>query len=519
MPANDSPARASLRATRLLRARAFAALRGSRRLLAGLALLALLCVGCATSKSDIALAPLWTDISTAGGGREIEALAGAVRVRRREVDGPTREWALRPFVKETLEENGDRTARFLVPLGTRKVRKFQYLWQLLFLARYDYRLDEQGRARWSLLTIPLNYFADDGTDRTAWAVFPLAGSIEHFITFDRIDFLLFPLFLRTVREGQVSTSFLWPIFNWTYGPRGTSYRIFPLFGRLRQEGRYDRKFFLWPLFTWSTNFLSKEKPEHRWMFWPFYGHTERGDYHAESIAWPFFGWSGNPKTGMWAFDAPWPLVRFLRPGSDDPDGPRRSRVWPFYSHYKGDGLESQWLPWPIVNWREEVDMLGSRKSQYVVPLWQHWKRTETSGVESSWTKLWPVFQHYEHGAQTRFAFPSLLPFWHLPEIDDHYAWIYELVTRETDGERVSLRTWGNLYRREKDEREDRSYVSFLWSRRAYRAEGERRVEHSLLFGLLRWRHHPDGDGFWPTPLRPAFPGPGWPVRREPGSNP
>lgn len=479
-----------------------------------LALAALLGLfSCAAPGSDVALAPLWTDISTAGGGREIEALAGAVRVRHREHDGPAREWSLRPFLKDTLEDNGDRNAQFLVPFGLRKARRFEYTWYLRFVARYDLRIDEQGRPERRLVTIPLNYYSEDPSGRVNWAVFPLAGSITRFLTFDRIDFVLFPLFLRTVRDGQVSTSFLWPIFNWTDGPRGTSYRIWPLFGRLRQEGRYDRKFVLWPLLTWGVDFLSHPEPERRWMFWPFYGHTERGDYHAESVLWPFFGWSANPKTGMWAVDAPWPLVRFLRPGSDDPKGPRRSRVWPFYSSYEGDGLTSHWAPWPLVNWRTEDDSLATRQSQYVMPFWQHWEMQEKQGPESSWTKLWPLFQHYERGDTSRSAFPSLLPFWHLPEVDDAYAWLYEVVTREGAGRRQSLRFWGNVFRREADEREVRSYLSFLWSRRAYRAQGERRVEQSLLFGLVRWRSHPDRSEFWPTPLAPAFPGPGWPHER------
>jgi hypothetical protein len=489
----------------------------ARVLLAGL--LALLSCSCATQGQDIALAPLWTNISTAGGGREIEALAGIVRVRRTRPEGPLREWALRPFIIEKLEENGDSYARFLVPFGTRKRTPNAYFWQMLLMARYERTLDEQGRSEWSLLSLPGIYWKQDNTGRTLRAFFPFGGIVERWLTFDRLTFALFPLYLRTVRDGQVSTSFLWPIFNWTNGPRGSSYRIWPLFGRLRQEGRFDRWFFLWPIFQYHRNHLSTANPETTWTVWPLIGRTKRGSYRGTSVAWPFFGYSHDPKTGFWAWDGPWPLVRFLRPGKNDPDGPRRSRVWPFYSSYEGDGLKSRWFAFPLINIREEVDMLGTRKAQYLVPVWQHWDRVSTDGVKSSWSKLWPLYQDYQEGESSRFAFPALNPLWHTPEFDDHYAWIYELVTRETQGTHLRERLWGNIFRREKDEREDRAYLSFLWSRRDYRQDQVRRVEYSMLFGLLRWRSYPELPGVWPDPLLPAFPGPGWPAERVGASSP
>jgi hypothetical protein len=92
-----------------------------------------------------------------------------------------------------------------------------------------------------------------------------------------------------------------------------------------------------------------------------------------------------------------------------------------------------------------------------------------------------------------------------------YAWIYELYTREVDHEIVRERTWLGLYRREKDDLEDRASIVGLWGRRRY----GNTTETSVLFGLLRWRKTPSGSLQW---LPPAIPGPGWPLRREaPGS--
>jgi hypothetical protein len=72
------------------------------------------------------------------------------------------------------------------------------------------------------------------------------------------------------------------------------------------------------------------------------------------------------------------------------------------------------------------------------------------------------------------------------------------------------RAWLGLYRREKDAAEDRRYLSVLWSKRRYVEDGEPISETSLLFGFLRWRSRPS-DSL--ELLRPAFPGPGWPIER------
>ena len=88
-----------------------------------------------------------------------------------------------------------------------------------------------------------------------------------------------------------------------------------------------------------------------------------------------------------------------------------------------------------------------------------------------WTKLWPFFQRYEQGPRGRSALPALNPLWHLPVIDEHYSWIYELYAHESDGEQSRERSWGGIWRRETDAYEERTYVAGLWSRRKYREEG------------------------------------------------
>lgn len=181
--------------------------------------------------------------------------------------------------------------------------------------------------------------------------------------------------------------------------------MWPIYGNSRWEGRYDRWFLLWPIWTYEKNLLHlpPEKQETKWMLLPIVGRTTRGTFSSTSVLWPFFGWSSDPATGFKAWDGPWPLVRWLRDPENDV---RRTRFWPFYSNYHGDGLDSTWYLWPFVNVRSEQYEKAQKNAFYLVPFWQNWKRNDEEAGFSSYEKLWPLYlfdRPEEH--TTRFAFP------------------------------------------------------------------------------------------------------------------
>jgi len=480
--------------------------------------LALAAASCVTYGEELHLAPLFSDLSTAGGGREREALAGVVRENMPAPDAPWSRWSLRPLLTKSRNTSGDSLMHYLVPLGTRLHDRREVVDQLLPLARFERRLDEEGPS-WRFFMLPGILWAKHPSGRVTRAFFPIGGRIEGSFTYDAITFVLFPLYLKTEREGRTAYHFLWPIFVFSRKEGlPTSWRAWPLYGASYSEF-YTRWFFLWPLFHGQRNLAagSRGVPEKRWSFWPIYSRTVRGSYRATSLLWPFFGWSSDSESGYWAWDGPWPIVRIIRPGTSAQQI-ERTRVWPFYSYYSGDGMESRWYLWPLVNRRREEYKDGERTASVVVPFWQRWERVDESGEpRSSWTKLWPVHQTYASAAdvdgraRSRSAFPALNPLWHMPVVDDMYAWIYEIYTRETRDDAVHERSWGGIWRRDRDAREERTYVTGLWARRVFAYEGERYAESSTLFGLLRWRSRA---GRFAGFLRPAVPGPGFPVERS-----
>ena len=474
------------------------------------ALLLSLTPSCASTTSERNLAPLYSEYSTAGGGVEREALGGAFRVRRSRPGAPWSQWALRPLIIQDREPGGDKLTRFLTPLGSVKDRGDEYVWQLIPVTRFERHRTSDGQLEWTLLTLPGIYWSRRADGRIVRAWFPFGGVAESFLSYDRIDFVLFPLWLRTERAGQVTHHVLFPFFSWSDGPGGGSGHVFPFYGKASYEGRYERRFWLWPLFHLHENnqHLTPEKRETKWMFWPFFGRTTRGTYKSTTVLWPFFGRASDPSTGFWSVDAPWPFVERLESPREDVS---RTRFWPLYSHYHGDGLDSTWYLWPIVNVAREEYETSVKNRVYVIPFWQSWKRVDEDAGVFRYTKLWPLFQaEGREQSERHFAFPALNPLWRTPQVDEMYAWIWELWTRDVNYDLVRERSWLGLWRREKDSAEDRRSFSFLWARRAWHTGTESVRETSLLFGLLRWRTS-ESEGFQLLP--PSMPGPGWPLER------
>jgi hypothetical protein len=470
---------------------------------------------CAAPGSDVAVAPVFTRVAAADGGTRHEAAAGLWRSRsddeglERYTFGPLRSWDRKP--------DGNWSSRFLVPLGYGYERYEDRMSLLVPLYIYRKKPRADGTLETRLFVLPGVMVRNNEERGIKVGVFPFYGRLEGFLTYDEVTFVLFPLWVRTKAGGRVSNSVLWPIFGWTRGGGAHHNRIFPLWGRARFEGRYDRTFVLWPIFHRERNFLGGggEEPEDVWWVWPLYGKKTRGDYTAHTVLWPFFGYARDTSSGFWAWDGPWPFVRFQHGGRR---GVNRERVWPFYGHLEGDGIDRRSYLWPLVHVSTEKYVRSEREQLNVIPFWQSWNRIDLeTGQESSWCRAWPLFQVEKNGAWQRGSFPSLLPFQRQGLMDRHYGWLWKVYEWEREGVLRRERGWAGLWRRERDAGEDRRYLTFLWSDRRYAdAEGRATTETSLLFGLLRWRRT-EGAGL--SILPPAFPGPGWPAERAPAPAP
>jgi hypothetical protein len=468
--------------------------------------------GCVAAGADVHLAPFYTRAATGDGRSELELAGGLWRQRHDAASGRFESLTFGPLVSIDSKPNGDWLIRYLVPLGYTSHRaedgRTTSLLIPVYLSLSGPKTD--GSHEWRMISLPGWMIKSNSVSGKQFGWFPFWGRFENLLTYDEIWFVLWPLFVRAERAGAVSYHVPFPLFGWRRGGGQTADHVLPLYTRSRRDGSYRRISVLWPLLHYQENFRGPgQVPETAWAALPLYGYKSRGTYRAHTVLWPFFGASYDPRSSFWAVDAPWPLVRLQR----GPGIVRRTRFWPFYGYLRESGLESTSLLFPFVWIRHEDTPAMERDSFYVIPLWQSWARTDKeTGQESTWHKLFPLFQHERQGSWRRGSFPTLDPFQRNEIIDRHYGWAWKLLEWESDEEMRRERSWLGLWRREKDAGEDRRSLAGLWSSRHYREGGREVSETALFLGLLRWRVTAGG-GF--SMLSPAFPGPGWPAVRRP----
>ncbi len=488
---------------------------GAAAALAAACLSACLAIGCAAPGSDRHLAPFYTRASTAHGTNWIELLGGSVFLESEAVGEKSFRRGFRPFYSSEDRGPGDWVAYILVPLGHTRTRHGETVSFLFPFYIFDAGPRADGSFEWRFGGLPGILMKENSVEGREIGWFPFFGRFESFLTFDDLFFVMWPsyIYARGGPKGErVSHHILYPVIGRTTGEGEDSWRVWPLYGESKIEGRYDRRFALWPFFHHHRNNLGGggEEEQNIWMFFPFYGRTTQGTYRSHTVLWPFFGWARDPRGDFRAWDGPWPFVRF-QSGGENTDVTRR-RVWPFFSYLETDRMTYRSYLYPLIHLREERYKLAERDTLYVLPFWQQQDGVDLeTGVASSWRKLWPLFHVERVGDYTRGQVPALDPLWRNRLIRFHYAWIWKVWEWERRDPVVRQRGWLGLWRREKDAGEDRCSLSFLWSRREYRDARRREVgETSLLFGLLRWRKT-EGDGFEMLP--PALPGPGWPAER------
>ncbi len=241
------------------------------------------------------------------------------------------------------------------------------------------------------------------------ALFPVAGTIKNRFGRDQIRFRAFPLYSHTEKDGRHVTHAPWPFLRFIKGEGYDGFEFWPVYGRSRHAGDYDRQFWLWPLgFKSSTN-LSEPVPDVKVGILPFYSRDTGPGYIRENYAWPFFGYTH--RTEPYRYDERryfWPL---LVQGEGDE---RRVNRWaPFYTHSIIKGTDKTWLMWPVYrNVRWDADGVAQEKTQLLFFLWWSLEQrslTNPDAAPAYKSHLWPLYSAWDNGAGRRQV-QALSPF-------------------------------------------------------------------------------------------------------------
>ena len=382
--------------------------------------------------------PFWTADRRAWAGTRQTRAAGPLL--EWEVGEAGARFALRPWLSHA-EGAGESRWDVLYPLAARRETPEREDAWLLLLATA--RRDNDSPRNEQLLGLGFRGRTADG--RRYGGVFPFGGRLLERLGFDRIDFLLWPLYARAVRGGYTETQLLWPLFAWGRGDGRFALRVWPLFGIERREGRFDRRFWLWPFVHRRLERLDSARPQHSFYVLPLYGRRDAGPRHSRFYAFPLYArqWDeSRPEFGR--LDLLWPLWSRLRDaGGDGGLGLRPLFTW------ARTGPETR-IRFLLGAFGTTVVRSESVDERWWRLLWvSRFGRRDEGGTRTRRAELWPLFRFaalegdgLERGS---LRVPYLLPMRGLEpdRWDLHWNRLFQVYERRwLAGERRSSWLWG-----------------------------------------------------------------------------
>ena len=143
------------------------------------------------------------------------------------------------------EDRGD--VSLLYPLASVSWTPERTEYRLLFFASVRHRTASRAEPeRRDIVLPPFFLYRSDGEDASLWA-WPLFADAS-LLGYDRIRFVLFPLFLRTERGEQTRSWLPYPIVSWSESENGRGASLWPLAG-WHYGGEAQHRFALWPIYV------------------------------------------------------------------------------------------------------------------------------------------------------------------------------------------------------------------------------------------------------------------------------
>ncbi|WP_456434472.1 hypothetical protein [Thermosulfuriphilus sp.] len=315
-------------------------------------------------------------------------------------------WALRPLV--SFWKNPEKIEwHFIYPICRywRTEERHRFIFIPLFATDFDAK-DKEESAPKHRSFFPV-FWGRDVQGRGYWGIFPLYGRMYSRAGKDEILFVLWPLYTRSVDEGNVTTTWLWPFFGKTDGPTETGRRLWPVYGYYARQGEYEKSFFLWPFFFFEKLDLYEEVPRQRQMFFPFYIREQTASSRKTTVLWPLFTFYNDKGLGYRQWDLPWPFFQYAQ-------GPDRSsrRLWPLVGRTDTEESHSHFFLWPLYTYYFAEDESGGRETRRFLLLSRFHREWDDFGhFQRASNRLWPIFRYERRANGLEYLyFPAIFPF-------------------------------------------------------------------------------------------------------------
>ncbi len=271
----------------------------------------------------------------------------------------------------------------------------------MFLHIIDYESKKTGKGHLSreFTLFPILFISDRAEKKGGYfAVFPVYGKLKQKYARDEITFLLFPLHLKTKRNGEVTTSFLWPFIS-VYSGEHKGFRVWPFWGkRTKRKEDLREHFVLWPFYVRRSKLFYGERMYSKTYF-PFYSESKLFGVKVRSYLWPLINRIENESKGIVKWDFPWPFVSVTR-GSE-----YETRIFPLFSSSRKEKDREGFILWPLYRYstvyledymleKKNLLLIFYRDEKYV-PL------TERAR-DGRRIDLWPFFSYEREGESSYF---------------------------------------------------------------------------------------------------------------------
>lgn len=395
--------------------------------------------GCAWLPSEFNLSPLYRQrLAEDGSPLEVDVLWPIFHYERTPDGGD--DFRIRPFYRRVTEPETNIVGRsatehqFLWPLG--RVRSDGQETSHRFFPLYWYRrrpnVDGLEETDWyALFPFVWGGTREDG-EESYFGVLPFYADLPNFLTYDRLLFVLWPLYTRTEKNGNVGNLFLWPLVGFGSGPDGHRWhRALPLW-MFAEDQAYWRWSILWPFIHFGSEARNTDRPVDHWMLWPLLGHRYGPHVSGWSFLWPFFEYL-RIDDRLLKLTLFWPLFRYEL---DDSTGFNLERwwLWPLVARTVTDRQWAWSVLWPLIWFREYRDPEGTQEQDWFLPVYWRVTREGRDGSHDDFSKIWPFFHRQasrdEDGSPTRGDWSLLSP-WPWREsnaagVEEAYGWIWTL---------------------------------------------------------------------------------------------
>lgn len=363
----------------------------------------------------------------------LELLGPLLEVR---ADGAERMIAVRPLFSWTRSRTDENRLAVLYPLATSSWDAEATSVRLLGLFSFQSRSVPAQTERERRITLfPFVFYRDSAVEGTSLSVLPIYGTLENFLGYDRVRWILFPLHLQ-LREGLTETNWApFPFVAWSGGEVGRGWRVWPLFGWHSAGDRQRFWYVLWPLYIHQELHRTADAREVRRVITPFYWTIDSPVQRSRSYGFLFtHSIDQEQDTETWGF--PWPLWVYQKRLKTDEV--LTLRLAPFYQDRRQGPLRSRFYLWPLYRAREyeSEDFLWSRRDFLLLLGRSVDERNLTYGHYRSLGTFFPLWRRMEEDRETRFSTLAVLDalFPRNQEIQTSYAPLWQVYTgREVEG--------------------------------------------------------------------------------------